>query len=350
MIIRFLWATTSLILVTSVAQAQMTDILNPTSQKVEAIDRIFKPEPRVVHRIDDLNAVSPFVKVADLNAIDDDTLVIWDTRYYYRWSLDDPANAFRIGAGFGGGPGEYRSPMNAFLRGGRLINVDDEAFRIQLWDLQTGKFLRALKLPRQVQGYRIVVDPSGLTAYVLSFQWAEAGQIIRLDLSNGETKEHYMQLPDRKEFKAGYCHDGRLAIDEVGNVYHASNNAGNLTKFKPGAKGHVYNRSVISEHKNDCQVEIEKSGRTEITNRSKTYKPITLDIEYSDGKLYLLHSGRGAFSNNIVDVYDAANGDYLYTLKLTYAAREIAVVGKSIYAYGFSSAQGNNTFTKYVMQ
>ena len=76
--------------------------------------------------------------------------------------------------------------------------------------------------------------------------------------------------------------------------------------------------------------------------------PLTIDIDYSDGKLYLLHSGKPTALGNIIDVYDPASGTYLHSYRLPRDAREIAVVGNYILALGKPDGHSYN-FTQYAL-
>lgn len=312
------------------AMAQITDLLNPSPQPLN--ERTFLSAPKEIRHVKSLDQSAPFLHMTALAVQDEENIVIWDTKHFYRWGLQNPEGALKIGDGFGGGPSEYRTPRNPFIRQGILYSVDSEALKILSWDLHSGKFLHTVKQPRGVEGYRMVVDPEGRTAYVLSFLWSPKGQIHRFDLQSGAALETFMKLPDDQKYRAEYCHDGKIVIDEKGHVYHASNNAGNLSKFSPGKSGHIYNVAILSEHKNDCAVYQEKRGRYTVTMRSKTYLPLTIDIDYSEGKIYLLHSGQAKYSSDVVDVYASETGLYLHSLRLRRQANEIAIVGNHLFA------------------
>ena len=126
---------------------------------------------------------------------------------------------------------------------------------------------------------------------------------------------------------------GFLLKDQNGNIHKIGNYAGYIAKFNTKGKL-MYAKEIIQNDQSLKFLRIDGLDHTALRVDTQKLQYAVADGFIKDGKIYLLTQFYGENNEQLIDIYDTINGDYLYSIKLDKSVRTITALPDNKFAGG----------------
>ena len=259
------------------------------------------------------------------------TILVYDFYMKQLYSVNrdnDPNLIEEIGRGNGSGPGEYRFVGSIDLdEHHNRYTLDTELLRLSVWDSNNElKGVYNLGAGGGIPG-KIATDGESL---ILKYAFAGNSEYqFGLISKDGNLLHRFYELNTWMNIKSPLLYEGHISAQK-GKIVYASVNYGVFMLLD--LEGNLVFTKQMIDPLNGLEMEVRQSGFTLSTTVKNTSRIVTLSLDLTKDKIFILYSGSRSLQSNRIDVYDVTNGHYICTFILDEYVNDISVDGENLFA------------------
>lgn len=230
-----------------------------------------------------------------------------------------------IASSVGRGPGEFQR-IRAFDMDneGNVYALDSDLLRIMVWDAE-GDYITTFQETSGIPGELSLWDENIIIKYTSVGNSQYLYGILEKD---GTLIRQFYPYSEAMEEPNPLFYEGSIDTDSNKVVYASANFGVFMLHDLEGNQ--IFCRKMI-EPIDGLVMESSQSGNMFITMKGDDSIYATLDVGYSNSKIYILYSGDRTLRGNRIDVYEDTNGNYLGSFILDHHLSKMSVEGDTLY-------------------